>query len=254
MSWWTDARDFVMKPWNDFTGKTAAKEANEANREEAQKNRDWQENLSNTAYQRQMADLKAAGLNPTAATALGGASTPSGAQATINPEPSESEGILKAANVAGTIAGGFSSIGAGINQMAQAAKTNAEVPFIPDKTKTEIANTTANTIKTQAETQKTSAETAKIQAETQNAWKQYDLLTNQEKMQLIDLAAQYQNAETEKEKRRLEEMFYKSGFGAFMHHTGTFLSELGNLFGGAGTSAIGNATKKPSGGITINNN
>lgn len=53
------------------------------NSAEAQKNRDWQERMSNTAYQRAMADMKAAGLNPILAANLGGSSTPGGAQGTI---------------------------------------------------------------------------------------------------------------------------------------------------------------------------
>lgn len=48
---------------------------------EAQKNRDWQEQMSNTAYQRGVADMEKAGINPAMAMANGGATTPSGATA-----------------------------------------------------------------------------------------------------------------------------------------------------------------------------
>lgn len=49
------------------------------NSEEAQKQRDWQENLANTSYQRGVKDLKTAGLNPILAAYNGyGAQTPSG--------------------------------------------------------------------------------------------------------------------------------------------------------------------------------
>lgn len=53
------------------------------NAQQAQINRDYQERLSNTAYQRGVADMKAAGLNPYMVYSSGGssASTPSGSSA-----------------------------------------------------------------------------------------------------------------------------------------------------------------------------
>ena len=72
---------------------------------EAQKNRDFQERLSNTSYQRAGDDLKAAGWNPALAYGQGGSSTPSGSAASSGtPAANHTDGLGAIASIVTSIA------------------------------------------------------------------------------------------------------------------------------------------------------
>lgn len=75
--------DSAITDMQDLLGIGTARRTNEFNAQQAQIQRDWEEKMSNTAYQRAMNDMQAAGINPAMALSSGAssASTPAGASA-----------------------------------------------------------------------------------------------------------------------------------------------------------------------------
>lgn len=72
--------DFLGAIVEGITGALGAKQKNKYAKQAADKQMDFQERMSNTAYQRAVADMQKAGLNPMLAYSQGGASAPAGAQ------------------------------------------------------------------------------------------------------------------------------------------------------------------------------
>jgi hypothetical protein len=105
-------------------GRSGQDSANEANYRIARENREWQERMSNTAYQRAAADLNKAGLNRILAIGRP-ASTPAGNVATmLNKNKQLAEGIST-----------------GVNTALQARKLNQEIK----ESEARIANIDADT-------------------------------------------------------------------------------------------------------------
>lgn len=83
---WIAAADTAISAGTAGLNYYGSKKQNKFAAKQAQKQMDFQERMSSTAYQRAMADMEAAGINPILAYQQGGASSPGGAQAPVQNE------------------------------------------------------------------------------------------------------------------------------------------------------------------------
>lgn len=120
----------------------------------------FQERMSDTSYQRGVADMKKAGINPMLAVMRGGASTPSGADAQIG-------------NIGGAAVEGFST---SVNSAARMAQLTPEI----DNTKADTALKSAQVGAAHAQTiaALASASLNSANAQTVNATRPYDVLSS----------------------------------------------------------------------------
>lgn len=132
-----------------------ADNANVAAAERAYAAQQFSEYMSNTAYQRTMADMKKAGLNPILAYQQGGASTPQGVMAPVHQAQLENE---------------LSALGEGVSSAAQKAKDAEASELAREQTKnttsqTQLNNANENLAKTMEEKAKIDTVTSAKQAD-----------------------------------------------------------------------------------------
>lgn len=119
-------------------GYLAQQDTNAANVGASQQQMDFQERMSNTAYQRQVKDMEAAGLNPMLAYIKGGgASSPSGSMATYQNPVSAGAQAATSAQIPSTIR----------NIQQQTKQTSAQTDYLTGA-QTELTNQQIDNLKT----------------------------------------------------------------------------------------------------------
>lgn len=181
-------------------GMSGQKKANETNvalardqmafsADQAQKQMDFQERMSNTSYQRAVTDLKSAGLNPMLAYTQGGSSTPGGASGSSAPARVESVA------------------GAGVASAQQAVGTMQGVEAVRQtRAQTQLLEAQADRVR--AETQSQEAYSARFAQEVQQMLESASL----SKEQRLKLAEQFPQWEVERKLKELDLQFGKATF------------------------------------------
>nr|AVQ10230.1 minor capsid protein [Gokushovirinae environmental samples] len=184
---WAAVLGAGMEATDNWLGYKNSKDINQENRAESQANRDFQERMSNSAYQRAVADMKAAGLNPMLAYSQGPASTPGGSQARAEQAPKM-----------GNVVSAYQATAQAQTQMentkaqtknieAQTRKTDVERQIMEPEIGFSASNANTRAAKLVADLEAVGHDIDRKISESNTAY-----LTSEEKRQLLPLVVEYQ--------------------------------------------------------------
>lgn len=118
---------------NSIDSSNAVGEANATNIQLGREQMAFQERMSNSAYQRQVEDMRKAGINPMLAANMGGASTPQGSMPQAQVVPPPTQGFANSAiDALSKLAALRSTEATTLKTAAEANTLNAALPFKKD--------------------------------------------------------------------------------------------------------------------------